>query len=361
MKDREILIWLSRTLIYSDNILKIYNHYDKLTDFWNASNDEINNLDYFTKSMKNKLINSRRNFDRNEFDEFINKYEIITILDENYPNKLKEIDEPAMVLYTKGLPLKTDNISIGMVGSRKYTDYGKWCALKFSRELANIGVTIVSGLALGIDGFSHMGALENNSYTIGVLGCGIDLVYPRRNAKIFKEMEKYGTIISEFPPDTEAIPRNFPIRNRIISALSHGLIVVEAKERSGTLITVNYALEQGKTIFSIPGNINSIFSSGTNKLIRDGAVPLLDISDILNEFPILKENIYEKEIEENENLSDVEKLILNSMKDEPMHIDNLVYKLEIDVSSLMTLLIGLELKGHIEEISTNTYTLIGGI
>lgn len=201
-----------------------------------------------------------------------------------YPEKLRMIHDPPKELYYKGDLSLLHEKSIGVVGSRKYTLYGKNVALMTGRRLAEAGVPVVSGLALGIDAFSHEGALEVNGKVIGVLGSGIDRMGPARNKKLMdRGIEAGGLVVSEYEPDFNACPGTFPQRNRIISGLSDALIVVEAGLESGSLITAKFASEQGRTVYAVPGNINSSSSIGCNLLIRDGAVPLVIIDDILRD------------------------------------------------------------------------------
>ncbi len=231
-------------------------------------------------------------------EELFNKLEnlkikTITIFDEDYPpSSLENIYGKPYVLYGKGGEiLEEDSLSIGIVGSRKATSYGKWACEKFSKELVKMGVTIVSGLALGIDTVAHKTAIKEGGRTIAVLGNGIDIVYPKNNKELYADIINNGMILTEFPLKTPPLAYNFPQRNRIIAGLSLGIIVIEAKEKSGSLITAHLALDQGKDVFALPGNINSLYSKGTNKLIKDGARPLLDIEDIIEEISQLQVKI----------------------------------------------------------------------
>ncbi len=206
----------------------------------------------------------------------------ITMDDLYYPEKLKQIYDPPEVLYCLGDIRLLNEISISIVGARRATAYGKKIAYKLSNDLSKRGVTIVSGLASGIDECAHEGAYKNVGKTIAVLGCGVDIIYPKENEDLYKNIIRNGgLIISEFPLGTKPEKDNFPKRNRIISALSSGVIVVEAKRRSGALITADFALEQGKNVFAVPGNIDSVYSEGTNNLIKDGAIPVTSYADVL--------------------------------------------------------------------------------
>ncbi len=212
------------------------------------------------------------------------EYKTIRIVDKLYPEKLKNIYAPPEQLYIIGDETILNKKSIAIIGCRECSTYGANMAKKFSYELSKKGINIISGLARGIDTYSHIGAIMAKQKTIAILGSGLDKIYPAENKKICAEIIKYGgAIITEFPLGTKPEKINFPIRNRIISGLSDGILVIEAKERSGTLITVEYGLDQGKDIFVIPGNITSKFSNGTNKLIKEGAKLVTSIEEILEE------------------------------------------------------------------------------
>ena len=210
------------------------------------------------------------------------KIKIIKLLDNNYPKELKNIYEKPQTIYLIGNEKLLNYKSIAIIGCRDCTDYGKNNAYKFAYELAKKGICIISGLARGIDTFAHLGALKAKGKTIAVLGCGLDIVYPPENFNLYKDILKNdGAIITEYPLGTKPEKFNFPKRNRIISGLSDGVLVIEAKKKSGTSITVNYALEQGKDIYAIPGNISNANSYGTNELIKEGAIPVTNIDDII--------------------------------------------------------------------------------
>ena len=211
------------------------------------------------------------------------KIKIIKQTDESYPKKLLNIYNKPQTIYVLGnerLLQDENTINIAIIGCRDCSKYGAAQAYKFGQELASKGVCIVSGMARGIDTYSHKGVIAVHGKTIAVLGCGLDIIYPEENLNLYKEILKTGgAIVTEYPLGTKPEKYNFPIRNRIISGLSDGVLVVEAKKRSGTMITVDYALEQGKDVYAIPGNITSINSYGTNELIKEGAIPVTSIED----------------------------------------------------------------------------------
>lgn len=282
----------------------------------------------------------------------------VTIFDDDYPLLLKEIALPPYILYCRGSIKNIDNLSIAVVGSRKATSYGKWAAEKFTRELSELGVNIVSGLAAGIDSVAHKTALKCGAKTIGVIGCGIDVVYPKINEQLYNEIaEKDGAVITEYFFGMQPMPNNFHDRNRIISGLSHGVLVIEAQERSGTLITAGHAADQGREIFAVPGNIDSIYSKGTNALIRDGAKITTSLDDIIEEIPLLKEKSAKKNSIDLTSLSSDEMKVIKCL----LSGNKTVYEIEgetgLETPLLLSILTFLEMKGKISQISGNKFSL----
>jgi len=207
-------------------------------------------------------------------------------LEEDYPGMLRHIKNPPPILYYRGNIKIAQKVCIAVVGSRHATGYGKWAAQMIGRKLAEYDVPLVSGMAAGIDTYGHQGALDGEGETIAVFGCGVDVCYPKSNMKLMKQILEKGLILSEFPPGFHPTSYSFPMRNRIISGLSAGTVIVEAGISSGSLITAETAAEQGRNIYAVPGNINNIYSIGTNKLIKDGATPIVVIDDIIDELGI---------------------------------------------------------------------------
>lgn len=226
-----------------------------------------------------------------------NGVRILTYDSVAYPARLREIDEPPAVLYCRGdLPSLDDRLAVGVVGTRKADAYGEQVAYKLSFEMAAAGALIVSGMAEGLDGMAAVAALNAGGETVAVLGCGIDLVYPKKHTRLAAEIAQHGAILTEYAPGTPPNGWNFPIRNRIISALSSGLLVVEAGEHSGALITARYAVLQGKPLFAVPGDVTSHRSVGTNRLIAEGAIPALDAEGILEHFRFLYRDVVHVEV-----------------------------------------------------------------
>lgn len=263
----------------------LLNKFETAKRIYNATEKEILKVD----GMSDKIV---QNMQKAKDAKLLEKYEkyilkndikIINISDDNYPVKLKNIYAPPITIFAKGDISLLNSKSIAIVGSREPSKYGIYVAEKFSKELSKEGITIVSGLARGIDTFAHVGALSSFGKTIAVLGSGIDVVYPKENAKYYREISEKGLIISEYIVGTAPESKNFPQRNRIISGLSDGVLVVEARKNSGTMITTDFALEQGKELYVIPGNITSNLSAGTNNLIKEGAKLVTDVYEILED------------------------------------------------------------------------------
>lgn len=361
LSERNILIWLNNIGISSLTINNLKDKFVDLSELWYAKEQTIRNIGIFKEETIKRIINNRNIKLLEDLLVKLEKNNIntLTIYDEDYPLSLENIYNKPVVLYTKGNYNLDNNLAIGIVGSRKATSYGKWACEKFTRELANLGVTIISGLAMGIDSIAHKTAIECGGKTIGILGNGIDKVYPKSNLRLYEDVSHNGIILTEFPLGTEPFSYNFPQRNRIIAGLAHGIVVIEAKEKSGSLITAHHALEQGKDIFAVPGNINSIYSSGTNKLIKDGAKPLLSIDDIIEEIYELQIKGIEKNADDHDftDLSEDESKIMRIILEGPVHTDIISLKSGIDISNVISILTILELKGLIKELSGRTFTV----
>jgi DNA processing protein len=361
-RERDTVVWLNSIGVYSDAIDKLKSYLGDITEIHEMKQSDLSGLGILSSGALTRIAKS-------DFKSTIDAYyeslatlgfDVITIYDTDYPQELLDIPDSPMVLYKKGEILPSDHISMGIVGSRKATNYGKWAAERFARELVNLGVTIVSGMAAGIDSIAHRTALENSGRTIGILGNGLDNTYPKSNSRLYKDAVDNGALISEFPPGTPPYNFHFPMRNRIISGLSLGVIVVEAQERSGSLITAHHALVQGKDVFAVPGNINSIYSKGTNMLIRDGAKPLLDMDDILEEvreLQLLKKTNDIDRLNEAD-LSETEKKVLDYLKEGPVHSDLIVLRSGLDIQTVISTLTILELKGIIKEMSSRIFTIV---
>lgn len=280
--------------------------------------------------------------------------EVIGITDPRYPCNLREIYDPPLVLYVKGELRQEDRNAVAIVGSRRCSSYGREFARRLASSLAEAGITVVSGLARGIDTEAHLGALEAGR-TIAVLGSGIDRIYPPENSNLAQRIASSGAILSEFPFGTPPERWNFPVRNRVISGLSLGVVVVEASAKSGALITARLALEQGRTVFAVPGIAGSILSQGTHRLIKEGAKLVEGPEDVLEE--IMPQMEFHKEVKPLHGLSHYEEKVLELLKEGPKHADELSRILKLEASSLNLLLMGLELKGMVKQLPGRIYIL----
>ncbi len=288
---------------------------------------------------------------------------IITLLDEGYPPGLREVPDAPAVLYVQGEFPQGMECSFAIVGSRRPTLYGLQMAEKFSRELSEIGVPIVSGLARGIDAAAHRGCLRSGGKTVGVLGCGLDVVYPRENAALFNEIRKSGCIISEFPFGTPPLAYNFPRRNRIVSGLSLGVLVVEAQLKSGALITADFALEQGREVFALPGRADSPLSQGPHAIIKQGAKMVLSVEDILEELPIRQREIRQGPREgsgDSKGVAPEEKELLGIIKEGPVSLEALQGRTGRDLTGLIALLLSLQIKRVVREMPGKIYEFVRG-
>ncbi|MGO9015155.1 MAG: DNA-processing protein DprA [Dissulfurispiraceae bacterium] len=288
---------------------------------------------------------------------------IITLFDKEYPEPLSHLDNAPAILYIKGDLAEDDRFALAMVGSRDMSDYGRKISADLSYELACAGLTIVSGMARGIDTVSHSGALKAGGRSIAVLGCGLDVCYPAENKELMTALSRSGCVMSEFPLGTPPLRENFPRRNRLISGLSLGVLVVEATARSGSLITARFALEQGKEIFAVPGNITSGNARGTNSLIKMGAKPVQSAEDIIEDLsPQIKGMLKVKDFSVPPSarleINDEEKAICNILGSDSKHIDHIVRELKIPAARLSGLLLGLEMKGIVRQTAGNNFSIV---
>ena len=286
---------------------------------------------------------------------------LMTFTSADYPKSLFEIPDPPPFLYIRG-ELRTSQPAIAIVGSRKATSYGLLAAGRLSEGLARHGMVVVSGMARGVDTAAHKGALLAGGRTTGVLGCGIDKVYPPENRKLYDEMVEKGCLVSEFPLDTLPLAENFPRRNRIISGLSRGVLVIEAAENSGSLITAQYALEQGRDVFAVPGNISFASSRGSNRLIKQGAKLVDCVEDILEELPGSRTTASGENGEapsRNFALTPKEAAIYELLARSPLHIDDIINQTELTAGEVSSMLLHLELKGAITPLPGTHYATAG--
>jgi DNA processing protein len=324
----------------------------------NASLKELAMVRGLTPSVCQSIIDHKESIEIDEELRLIEKYNcnIITIEDQTYPSALRAIHDPPPLLYIKGELTQADSNSIAIVGTRNASPYGKMASEKLSNQLASRGITVVSGLAHGIDTYAHNGALSAGGRTIAVMGNGLDVVYPSENAKLFDAIVNSGAVISELSMGTQPRRGMFPQRNRLISGISLGTLVVEASRQSGALITADLALEQGREVFAIPGPIYSEESKGTNWLIKQGAKLVDSIEDILEELP---SHTFQQtdDIIKNEDaimeyqLSDDEEALWKVIGSSPIHIDDISRQSGLPIFKVCSVLVMLELKGLVQQLS----------
>ena len=285
---------------------------------------------------------------RQSFDRLLaSGISLITYDHPKYPVKLKEIETPPYALYVKGALPEEKRPSAAIVGARKCTPYGEQMALSYGEAFAKMGISVISGMARGIDGAGQRGALNGGGNTYGVLGCGVDICYPRDHMGLYMDIQKQGGLVSEQPPGTPPLPMYFPARNRIISGLSDVILVMEAKEKSGSLITADLALEQGKDVFALPGPVTSPLSQGCHRLIAQGAGILISPEELMQmlgwEYVKFTQN------------SDKNKKMLETLGLFPKGLQELVTETGISPKEVMEQLTTLELEGYIKEVSQNYY------
>ncbi|WP_105618068.1 DNA-processing protein DprA [Vallitalea okinawensis] len=348
-----IWLWLNKTPnIGYKKIKKLQAHFGDLEDIWNANREGFSHVKELLPRDINLLFENKNLDDLLAYEEKLQNLGIqyITFDHQKYPDSLLNIYDPPQVIYVKG-EIPVDSLKVGIVGARRCSQYGKYVAYKISKELVEKSVTVVSGMARGIDTAAHNGAIEGGGKTIAVLGCGLDICYPKENNKLMASITEHGAVISEFPLGTPPLAKNFPRRNRIISGLSRALIVAEAALKSGSLITADHALEQGLDVYAIPGSILSKTSEGANWLIKQGAKVLTSSEDILLDFnlnyPKINENYQTKlKIE----LAKDEKMIYDNLGLEPLHIDVLCAKTNMSITQIQHIVTILELDGYIEQL-----------
>ncbi|HJO93821.1 MAG TPA: DNA-processing protein DprA [Victivallales bacterium] len=342
-------------------------------NIFSASLSDLCNIKGIGKSLSEQIINWGKNVNLSKELNLSERggVDLVTILDEKYPEQLKEIPDPPLCLYCRG-ELKCDfNRAIGVVGSRRLTTYGREIADSLSTQLSYAGWTVISGLAYGIDAVAHKAVVNAKGHTIAVLGGGLARLHPQSHAELAREIiDNGGCIISEFPMEFSPTRQSFPMRNRIISGLSKGILVIEAGTKSGALITAKFALEHNRQIFAVPGRINSPMSQGCNKLIKNGAKLVENIDDIIDEFEFLPGFTGELSIDDNNDsgfenkctvmltdCSEEEKLIINCIQNEEKSVDMISMETELPIWKLLAKLQQLTFKKIIKELPGKLYIL----
>lgn len=337
---------------------QLLKRFETLREAWKASKTDLQ-FAGISEKLAEQIVFFRNKTDPQELTESIlaRNIKISIRTEDDYPHLLKEIDNPPTVLYYVGnLPEQSMKL-MAIVGTRKMTSYGQNVAEELGRFLSDNGIGVVSGLARGIDGAAQGAVVNNGGSTYAVLGCGVDHIYPPEHRNLARLIVKNGAVISEYAPGTHPDRTNFPQRNRIISGMSSGAIIVEAGEKSGSLITARFAAEQGREVFVVPGNVTAIQSRGANRLIRDGARPFYEKRELLEFLETWQANEPQKM---NKPLQQAfstpeEKIILSLITDEPLHIDEIVRKSGLPLSKVSSSIVLLEIKGMVIETAPQTY------
>jgi DNA processing protein len=325
---------------------------------WQASPEALRGAGISTKIIENLLqLRSQVNLDQVWEQIQAQKIRVITWQDEAYPRRLKEIDQPPPVLYCLGEYLPEDEWAVAIVGTRRISPYGRQVTEEIASHLARNGVTVVSGLARGVDGVAHQAALNAGGRTLAVLGSGVNRVYPPEHRRLADQIIARGALVCDYPPGTPPEASNFPPRNRIISGLSLAVVVVEAGETSGALITAKFAAEQGREVFAVPGNILAPQSQGTNRLVQQGAHPLLHVKDLLEALEL--NAILEHKAARSVLPADaVEAQLLGVLGSEPVHVDDIRSKTGMPIEKVSATLALMELKGMVRQVGGMNYVSV---
>jgi DNA processing protein len=334
---------------------KLLTVFGDIEDAWNAKELDLEQSG-LSPSLVQELVETRKSLDLDEEMESLREagFQVITWQDSKYPERLREINAPPPVLYCWGEMESRDRWAAALVGTRQVTPYGRTVTEDLAAALAANGVTVVSGMARGIDGIAHASALEAGGRTVAVLGSGLDQIYPPEHSHLAERISQTGAVISDYPLGTKPEGRNFPPRNRIISGLVLAVVIVEAGEGSGALITADFAAEQGRELFAVPGSIYSPMSRGTNRLIRAGARPLNAVDDLLeglNLELVTRQEQIDLELPEDE----TERRVYKSLSRDPIHIDEIQVRCGLAASEVTAALAMLEIKGRVQQVGGMQY------
>ncbi|NDJ51879.1 MAG: DNA-protecting protein DprA [Chloroflexi bacterium] len=362
MKLSERAYWVGFNLVKGVGpvrVRRLLERFGSLEAAWLASSDELREAD-FDKRALNSFLTARQKLDLGAEMARLDRLGIAVLTwdDEDYPALLKplrQIDAAPPLLYLRGTLDPGDEWALTVVGTRSVSAYGRQVTHQITSELALNRLTIVSGLARGVDGTAHQAALEAGGRTIALLGCGLDTIYPPEHRGLAAKIISQGAVMTPYPLGTQPESRKFHWRNNIMSGMARGVLVTEAGAKSGALVTVRYALEQGREVFAVPGNITQANSDGTNQLIRDGAIPVLSAQDILEALNLEQVATYQTVRSAAPNMSSDEQAILALLSSDPLHVDELTRQAALPVSQVSSTLAMLELKGVVRQVATMTY------
>jgi DNA processing protein len=359
MKDKRH--WIGFNLIKGIGAVRmqaLIQHFGDLEDAWQAQPADLAQAGLGLKVIE-RIVQAREQVDLEKVWKKIEaqNIHILTWEDEAYPQTLKEIDQPPPVLYLRGDYLPDDLFAVAIVGTRRATPYGRQITEELASFLATHGITVVSGLARGIDAIAHQSALKAGGRTIGVLGSGVDKIYPPEHRALADKMIESGAVISDYAPGTPPDATNFPPRNRIISGLSLAVVVIEAGETSGALITAEFAAEQGREIFAVPGSILAPQSKGTNKLIQNGALPLLSVNDLMQALDLTRMGDH-KAARKVIPADETEARLMSVLSLEPLHVDEIRNQTELPIEKVSATLALMELKGMVRQVGGMNYIAV---
>ena len=364
-------IWLNQMLGYGTQCTKqLVTHFGSAKKVFDLTSDDIEKITFLNKKQKTLLCNKNLEYAHSVIEDCKEKrISVYCFGDEDYPDCLSVIYAPPLVLYEKGKHFDYDKVPMfAIVGTRSLTEYGRRTAFDFAKDLARSGLIVVSGMADGCDAQAHLGALKAGKPTVAVLGTGVDVIYPKVNRELYEYIVDYGAVLSEYPPGTKATHYAFPQRNRIISAISMGTLVVEGDLDSGSLYTADHANNQGKDVFAIPNNIYAENSRGTNQLLKEFALMATCPSDIVeryvDRFPeylyqeVKKHTVpHEQYLESLRNLTDEQKLVIAELSDKPRYIDEIVRKTGLPAGKVNGILTLLMLNDIVYMVPGNSYAL----
>ncbi|MCL0057811.1 DNA-processing protein DprA [Dehalococcoidales bacterium] len=359
---KDIKYWVGFSIIPGIGRVKLAQlekYFGSLENAWQAAPVDLKHSGLDSNSIQ-AITSWRAKISLEAEMEKLDRYgvKVVTWHDPDYPSRLKEIYDYPPLLYIRGCLLPEDEWCLAVVGTRRATAYGRQVTEEIVADLARSKITIVSGLAKGIDSIAHQSALEAGGRSIAVFACGLDIVYPSENANLARRIIQQGALISEYPLGTRPKANNFPRRNRIMSGLSLGVLIIEAGERSGAMITARLALEQNREVFAIPGSVLSPASRGTNHLIQEGAKLVCDYTDILEELNLITITVARQmEMKEFLPSSDTESLLLKQLSAEPPHIDEVCRSSGLPISTVSSTLAMMELKGLVKQVGTMNYVL----
>lgn len=353
--------WIGFNLVKGIGAVRLQSlldYFGSLEIAWQAPVDALRAAG-LTQRIVDNLVQVRQGVNLEQIAERIRALgiQVLTWNDAGYPRLLKEIDQPPPVLYVRGELLGEDELAVAIVGTRRATVYGRQITEELASYLARNGVCVVSGLARGIDTFAHQAALKAGGRSIAVLGSGVDVIYPPENRQLGEQIRAQGALISDYSPGTQPDGANFPARNRIISGLSLATVVIEAGDTSGALITATFAVEQGREVFAVPGNINAPQSRGANRLVQQGAHPLLKVEDVLEVLNLQQANAHQaaRKVLPDDPL---EASLLTVISAQPLHVDDICARVGLPIEQVSATLVMMELKGMVRQVGGMNYVAI---